>query len=70
MEETKRQLQSTTIRACIVTIISGILSITNKELSIAPEQLQGLVDLILNGVTLISAAVAWYGRIKATKKIG
>ena len=67
MNKTKPWWQSKTVIASAVTVLASALSLFGVYI---PEALQSeLTLLILNGVTLATGALAWWGRVSADSKI-
>lgn len=61
-------LASRTVWAGIVAILASALGLL--DITIGPEDQSALVEIALQAVTLVSGAVAIWGRVRATKRIG
>jgi hypothetical protein len=66
--DTKTLLSSKTVWGALVAILGAILSYFGIDLS--PADQGALVEQIGNGVTLVGALLAIWGRATATKQIG
>jgi hypothetical protein len=72
MTDTKSLLQSTTIRGLIITIISALAPMGAGALgyTFTAEDGTNLMEMFAKIGELVGSAIAFYGRIKATKQIG
>ncbi len=76
MTGTKKQLSSTTIKGVIISGLGLLVPILLGFIGIDmnPETVSGLVEqlgtIIDEGMQLFGLAMAWYGRVVATTKIG
>lgn len=68
MDDMKGFFSSKTIWAGLVTMAASGLGLYGYHVS--PADQASLVDLIASGVTLVSGAMAIWGRVVATKQIG
>ena len=67
MNETEKWYESRTVWGAIGTII--VLLGGQLGYKISSEELQAFIVTVMSLVGSVTAAIAWYGRIKATKKI-
>jgi hypothetical protein len=67
----KKWYQSKTVWASLIVIIVAVLSMLGKkdEAAVVSEQSEGIADWIIQIVTAIAGAIAFYGRITAKKTI-
>ena len=68
MEDTKPIYLSTTFWSSIVVVLSGVAGLFGYVITEADQQ--SIVHLLVSGATTIGGALAIYGRIVATKRIG
>ena len=64
MIEQKSWFQSKTIWGALMTVIAVVLGQLGISLDLAIQH--QLIDLIMNGLTLLGSAIAIYGRLRAT----
>ena len=67
----KKWYQSKTIWASLLVVVVALLSMLGrtKEAAVVTEQSEGLATWVVQLVTLIAGAIAFYGRITAKKII-
>lgn len=72
MTDTKGLLQSKTFAGVVIMVISALAPLVNNHfgIMITAEDGANAVDMIAKAGELAGSALALYGRIKATKKIG
>lgn len=71
MNDTKAWWQSKTILASLVTVASGILAtLTHQKVVLSDSDQGALVELISEGVTMLSGLIAIYGRATAKTTVG
>lgn len=68
MHDAKSPLQSKTVWGGLVAILAAVAGFLGY--SIAPADQAALINLVADAVTLAAGAVAIWGRITATKRIG
>lgn len=68
MEGTTSQLASKTIWGAIIAVLAGVAGLFGLNLDASLQD--QLAQLIASAATLVGGALAWYGRVTATKKIG
>ncbi len=68
MDGTKKWYQSRGVIGSMISIIALAASFVGYK--ITPAEQVAAVELTLQAIALGGALLAWYGRIKATKRIG
>ena len=68
MIETKHWYQSKSAIGAIVAVVAMVAGFVGYQVS--PEAQAHIVNMVFDGVALVGAVVALFGRITATKRIG
>lgn len=67
----KKWYQSKTVWASLIVVVVSLLSMLGRkeEAIVVSEQAEGIADWIIQLVTAVAGAIAFYGRITAKTKV-